>query len=157
MINIILIEGHLGKDPELKKTGSGTPLCSFTVCQTIKRQVRGEEAEFPQWYEVTCYGRLAENHAKNLYKGRRVLVNGSLFVEDWTAKNGKEGYTMKITASEVNYLDAPTRRGGIGDERSVAQTQNAADPVPPTGAADNFERFDVEQPLTAGVKPTPWS
>lgn len=144
MINTFLFEGHLGKDPELKKSGDGTSYCTFTMAQTVKRKKHGEEKEFTMWAEVTIWGKIAENHAKNLHKGRRVIVNGSMFIEDWIDRDKKNRYTMKIKALEVNYADEPTRRAGEN-----AQEESA------TGA--NLDNYDEEKALTpADDTPTPW-
>lgn len=146
MINTFLFEGHLGKDPELKKGNGGTPYCTFRMAQTVKRTVKGEEKEFTMWAEVTIWGKIAENHAKNLHKGRRVIVNGSMFIEDWIDRDKKNRYTMKIKALEINYADEPTRRGGeTAQEESVLSTSS------------NLDNFDEEKALTpADDTPTPW-
>lgn len=146
MINILIFEGNLGKDPELKKSGDGTPYCTFTMAQTVKRKKQGEEKEITMWAEVTIWGKIAENHAKNLHKGRRVIVNGSMLIEDWIDRDKKNRYTMKIKALEVNYADEPTRRGG-----DAAPEQSA------NGAPSNLDSFDEEKALTsADDTPTPW-
>lgn len=147
MINIFLFEGHLGKDPELKKSTDGTSYCTFTMAQTVKRKKQGEDKEHTMWAEVTIWGKIAENHAKNLHKGRRVIVNGSMFIEDWTDRDNRARYTMKIKALEVNYADEPTRRGG-----EAAQEESSP------GAASSLDNYDEEKPLTGGDDtPTPWS
>lgn len=118
-VNVIVFEGNLGKNPELKQSPQGNPYCVFTMAQTVKQKVRGEEKEITIWAEVTVFGKIAESLAKNLHKGRRVLVNGSFLIEDWTDRDGKNRYTLKIKAHEVNYLDEPSRRGtdasGVGE------------------------------------------
>lgn len=144
-VNILVFEGHLGKDPELKKDTGGNPFCTFTMAQTMKKKVKGEEMEYPLWAEVTIFGRIAESHAKNLHKGRRVLVNGSMTIEDWTDRQGKPRYTFKIKASEVNYIDEPSRRGGeTATEESTAN--------------DIYDRHEEEKPLTPadGINTAPW-
>lgn len=146
MINTFLFEGHLGKDPELKFGADKTPYCAFTMAQTVKRRVKGEEKEFTMWAEVTIWGKIAVNHSKNLHKGRRVIVNGSMFIEDWIDRDKKNRYTMKIKALEVNYADEPTRRAA-----DTAQEDSSAT------AASNLDNFDDEKSLTAADDtPTPW-
>lgn len=115
-INFILFEGNLGRDPELKKTDQGTPYCDFTMAQTIEKSIKGEKKEFTTWAHVTVWGKIAESLAKNLHKGRRVLVRGSFIIDDWIDREGKERKSFNITADGVNYLDEPTRRGA--DESS---------------------------------------
>ena len=83
----------------------------------------------------------------------------ALYVEYRNADKFKRIATgFRILAKHWDNATKRIKANGTADvERAVSPNQNAAEPVPPTGAADNFERFDVEQPLTAGVKPTPWS
>lgn len=146
MINIFLFEGHLGKDPELKKSNDNVPYCTFTMAQTVKRKVKGEDKEFPMWAEVTIWGKIAENHARNLHKGRRVIVNGSMFIEEWIDRDNKNRYTMKIKALEVNYADEPTRRGS-----DAAQDESTS------GTSSNLDNFEEEKSLTAEDEtPAPW-
>jgi single-strand DNA-binding protein len=145
-VNIFIFEGNLGKDPELKFDSKDNPYCTFTMAQTQKKKVKGEETEFVLWAEVTIYGKIASAHAKNLHKGRRVLVNGAMTIDEWTDRNQKNRYTLKIRATEVNYIDEPSRRGA-GGEPDQAQTE----------AADEFSRHDEEKPLTSESIQTPWS
>ena len=138
MINILIFEGHLGKDPVLKRDGSGNPLfCTFTMAQTIKRKVKGEPEELTIWAEVTIWGKIAESHAKNLHKGRRVIVNGSMLIEDWVDRDNKNRYTMKIKALEVNYADEPSRRSNDSDEAPATSVDKLYDETPLTSGANS--------------------
>lgn len=144
MINIMILEGHLGKDPVLKRDSGGNPqFCTFTMAQTIKRKVKGEEQELTIWAEVTIWGKIAESHAKNLHKGRRVIVNGSMLIEDWVDRDNKNRYTMKIKALEVNYADEPSRRNNDNDSEEAPAT--------------SVDKLYDETPLTSGANNgTPW-
>ena len=151
-VNCFIYEGNLGKDPELKMHGD-VPFCTFTMAQTIRRKIKGRDTEDTMWAEVTVWGNNAKRHVKNLHKGRRVVVTGSLAIEDWTDRSGSPKYTVKIRANEVDYMDEPTRRGGdeSGGESDAAQA--GGDQARTTGANHNQPG---EETADTGSGDTPW-
>ncbi len=106
--NRIQIVGNLGRDPELRYTPQGTPVCSFTVASNDRRKGRtGEQQQdITTWFRVTTWGQRAEAIAQYLNKGRMVYVEGKLHVEDWTDKEGKPRYTLEVDASDVEFFSS---------------------------------------------------
>jgi single-strand DNA-binding protein len=139
--NKIIVVGNLGRDPELRYTPQGTPVCSFTVATNEKRKDRaGEMQDFTTWFRVTLWGRQAETASQYLTKGRPIYVEGRLRLEEWTDKDGKQRYTLEVHATDMQFIG-----GGRGDEAS-AGTGGAAQS--PTGRASSSDRQPPEPDLS---------
>ena len=94
--------GNLTKDPELRSTQSGIPVCSFTVAVNRRGQEAGEqEAVFVR---VTTWRQLAENCSRFLAKGRKVGVTGTLTLQNYTGNDGQTRYSLEVQADEVEFL-----------------------------------------------------
>jgi single-strand DNA-binding protein len=112
--NKIILVGNLGKDPELRYTPQGTPVCSFTVATNEKRKDRaGEMQDVTSWFRVTLWGRQAETASQYLTKGRPVYVEGRLRLEEWTDRDGKQRFTLEVHATDMQFIG-----GGRSDEMS---------------------------------------
>jgi single-strand DNA-binding protein len=109
--NKLILVGNLGRDPELRYTPQGTPVCSFTLATNEKRKDRaGENQDVTTWFRVTLWGRQAETASQYLSKGRPVYIEGRLRVEEWTDKDGKQRHTLEVHATDMQFI------GGRGDE-----------------------------------------
>jgi len=80
----IMMIGNLGRDPELRYTPQGTPVCDLSVAVrgASRRRVRSKTS-ITTWYRVTCWRRLAEIAAQYLTKGNPVYIEGTLSVDEW--------------------------------------------------------------------------
>lgn len=124
--NKLILVGNLGRDPELRYTPQGTPVCSFTLATNEKRKDRaGENQDVTTWFRVTLWGRQAETASQYLSKGRPVYIEGRLRVEEWADKDGKQRYTLEVHATDMQFI------GGRGDE---AGGSSGARPEPSTNA-----------------------
>jgi single-strand DNA-binding protein len=113
--NKIILVGNLGRDPELRYTPQGTPVCSFTVATNEKRKDRaGEMQDITTWFKVTLWGRQAETASQYLTKGRPIYVEGRLRLEEWTDRDGKQRYTLEVQATDMQFIG-----GGRGDEAAA--------------------------------------
>src|SRR5215212_29381 len=114
--NKIILVGNLGRDPELRYTPQGTPVCSFTVATNEKRKDRaGEMQDFTTWFRVTLWGRQAETASQYLTKGRPIYVEGRLRLDEWTDKDGKQRYTLEVHATDMQLIG-----GGRIEEAATA-------------------------------------
>ena len=112
--NKIILVGNLGRDPELRYTPQGTPVCSFTVATNEKRKDRaGEMQDVTTWFRVTLWGRQAETASQYLTKGRPVYIEGRLRLEEYTDKDGNKRQSLEVNASDLHFI------GGRGDEPHV--------------------------------------
>ncbi len=119
--NKITLVGNLGRDPELRYTPQGTPVCSFTMATNEKRKDKaGEMQDVTTWFRVTLWGRQAETASQYLTKGRPVYIEGRLRTEEWTDRDGKSRYTLEVHATDMQFIG-----GTRGDESNVNPSKSA--------------------------------
>jgi single-strand DNA-binding protein len=114
-MNKIFIIGNLVRDPELRTTQSGIPVCTFTVA--VNRRKQGAEAgqQEADFFRVTTWRQMAENCNRYLAKGRKVGVTGTLNLNQYKDSNGLPRYSLEVQADEVEFLtprnasDAPSQ------------------------------------------------
>lgn len=131
--NKIILVGNLGRDPELRYTPQGTPVCSFTVATNEKRKDKtGETQDVTTWFRVTLWGRQAETASQYLTKGRPIYIEGRLRMEEWTDRDGKQRYTLEVHATDMQFIgggrdDAGTPGGGSRSSSSSDRQAPEAD------------------------------
>ena len=112
-INRVVLVGNLTKDPELRHTGGGTPVCSLRIAvNTRRRDEAGQWADKPNYFSVSVFGNQAESCAQYLAKGRPVAIDGRLDWREWE-KDGVKREAVEIVADSVQFLGG--REGGGAD------------------------------------------
>ena len=101
--NHVSVVGNLTRDPELRFTPSGQATASFGVAVNRRWQNRqsNEWEEAVSFFDIVCWGQLAENTAQSLTKGTRVLVSGRLDQRSWETPDHERRSKIEITADEV--------------------------------------------------------
>ena len=131
--NTVIVVGNLGKDPEMRFTPQGTPVCTFTVATNERRKDKaGEQQDVTTWFRVTVWGKQAETVSKYLTKGRSVYVEGRMHVEEWTDKDGKQRFTLELNASDVRFIDGA--QGAPSEGIPVRQTGQVRESAARAGA-----------------------
>ena len=105
MLNKIIIMGRLARDPELRRTGSGTAVTSFSLAcdRDFKSQSGEKETDF---IEVVAWKNTAEFVSKYFSKGRMAVVDGRLQIRDWTGKDGGKRRSAEVIAENVYFADS---------------------------------------------------
>ena len=131
-INRVVLVGNLTKDPELRHTPSGTPVCSLRLAVNTRRKdsTTGEWTEKPNYFDITVWGNQGESCAQYLAKGRPVAVDGRLEWREWDAQDGTKRQAVEIIADSVQFLGSRGDGEGGGQPQFVpagaaAQTENA--------------------------------
>ena len=105
--NKIAIVGYLGRDPELRYTSDGTPVCNFSVATTEKRKDKsGEVQDVTTWFQVALFGRQAENTKQYLAKGSHIWVEGSLSLNQWTDREGAPRVNLEVRGTDIKFLSS---------------------------------------------------
>ena len=109
-MNKLVAIGNLTRDPELRSTPNGIPVCTFTIA------VNGRKSdEASTFFRVTAWRQLGENCNRYLTKGKKVFVSGPVSVSTYTAKDGTTRASMEITAEDVEFLSP----AGTGAENAT--------------------------------------
>ena len=105
MLNKIILMGRLCTNPELRRTGSGTAVTSFSLAcdRDFKSQSGDKETDF---IEVVAWKNAAEFVSKYFSKGRMAVVEGRLQIRDWTDKAGNKRTTAEVVADNVYFADS---------------------------------------------------
>jgi single-strand DNA-binding protein len=131
--NKVILVGNLGRDPELRYTPQGTPVCSFSMATNERRKDKtGEMQDQTTWFRVTLWGRQAETASQYLTKGRPVYIEGRLRVEEWTDRDGKPRHTLEVHATDMQFIG-----GGRTDEPPMERAAAAGAPSEQPDIADD--------------------
>lgn len=135
MLNHITLMGRLTKDPELRHTGSGVPVVSFTIAvdrDFADKQSGEKETDF---FEIVAWKNTAEFVSKYFAKGRMAVVSGRLQIRKWKNKEGENRYTTEVVAENVYFGDSKKETSGGNNYDQQGSIQ------PP---ATNFAPIDYE-------------
>ena len=106
-LNNVTLVGRLTRDPELRYTAGGEPVCGMRVAVTSRARDDTGWADRPNFFDVSAFGPSAEAAAEHLSKGRRVGVAGRLAWREWQTEDGARREAIQIVAAAIQYLDAP--------------------------------------------------
>jgi len=134
-VNKVIIVGNLGRDPEVRRLGSGEPVVNLRIAtsETWRDKQSGERKERTEWHSVVIFNEnLAKVAEQYLKKGSKVYIEGQLQTRKWQDQSGVEKYTTEIVLQrfrgELTILDSRqggseeysegAGGGGYGEERS---------------------------------------
>ena len=99
MINKAILMGRLTKDPELRHTNSGTPVCSFTIAIN---NGYGEN-QTTDFINCVAWNKQAEFIQRNFSKGKMIIAIGRIQTRSWDGTDGKKNYATEVVVSEVSF------------------------------------------------------
>lgn len=102
-LNSILIEGNLIKDPVLRVTPNGTPVCLFSVATNRFYKQNDELQKEVSYFDIESWANTAQSCGSLLSKGRGVRVVGRLKQDRWNDENGNPKSRIKIVAEHVEF------------------------------------------------------
>jgi single-strand DNA-binding protein len=119
LLNRIVLIGRLTRDPELRYTSNGTPVCNFTLAVERNYTNRNGDRDVDFINIVTWRG-LAENCARHLGKGRLVGVDGSLQIRK-SENNNRTYINPEVNADNVRFLDFGNNNGSRNNNQGQSQ------------------------------------
>ena len=133
MLNHIVLMGRLTRDPELRRTGSGTAVASFTIAVDRDFSSKDGGEKETDFIECVAWRGTGEFVSKYFTKGRMIVVSGRLQVRKWKNKDGENRYTTEVVADNVYF----------GDSKKEESNSYGASPYP-TAPASDFAVLDDE-------------
>ena len=132
MLNKIFVMGRLTRDPELRRTQTGTPVASFTLAvdRDLKDKQSGERKT--DFIDCVAWRNTGEFVSKYFTKGRVAVVEGRLQMRDWTDKEGNKRRSAEVVAENVYFGDS-RRDGDNGGYSAPAYGSAPADYSAPSG------------------------
>jgi single-strand DNA-binding protein len=131
-LNKVMLIGHLGRDPELRYTASGTPVCSFSVAVSRRSGRDDQQQDETDWFRVTAWERLAEICANYLTKGQQVYIEGRIRLDTWTGQDGQERSNLAVTAYQMQMLGSRRDQGmsseSMDEGGAPAEAEETIDP-----------------------------
>ena len=125
MFNKVILIGNLTRDVELKYTPSGTAIAKFGLAtnRTFKDNLTGENKQEVMFIDITVFGRSAEVANQYLSKGRRVLIEGRLVLDQWVDSTGNKRSKHSIVAERVQFMDSKSSTNNNGFEYNQPKPQ----------------------------------
>lgn len=160
-LNKVQIIGNLTRDPELRYTAQGTPICIFGVAtnRAYKKTGSDEVIEETEFHNVVAWGKLAELCNQLLHKGWKVFIEGRLRTRSWEdGETNKRMFRTEIVALEMIVLGAPrsarvpeVEEGGevpVGEEPEVSESSGKVAPTEDRGKeTDQVAQAEQEIPF----------
>lgn len=144
--NKIIIVGYLGRDPELRYTPQGTPVCDFSVATTERRKDKtGEMQESTTWFRVSLFGRQAEVASQYLTKGRQVYVEGQLSQREWTDKEGGARTSLEVRGTDIQFLSPASEGEQPQAPAAKATAATAGEAKRPQASKQKPSRIDEDE------------
>ncbi len=112
-INRVILAGNLTKDPDVRYLPSGTPVTSFRLAVNRRFKAKSGDVDETCYIDVKVYGKQAESCGEFLFKGRNVLVEGYLRLEQWDSEGGKRSKHV-VVADRVQFLGFAKEKGDEG-------------------------------------------
>ena len=142
MLNHVVIMGRLTRDPELRRTGQGTAVTSFTLA--VDRDYSGKDSGQKETDFIDCvaWRQTGEFVAKYFTKGRMAVVSGRLQIRTWKDKEGNNRKTAEVIADNVYFGDSKTESTGGYSSYGSAPASTYGGYSAPAAPASDFATLD---------------
>lgn len=127
MLNKIILMGRLTRDPELRRTGSGTAVTSFSLA--VDRDFKGQNGEKEtDFIDIVAWKNTAEFVSRYFTKGRMAVVEGRLQIRDWTDRDGSKRRSAEVIADNVYFGDSKQSEGNHAPNNAPAYSAPTRNP-----------------------------
>ena len=140
MLNHIVIMGRLTRDPELRRTGTGVAVASFSLAVDRDFSPRDGGERETDFIDCVAWRQTGEFVSKYFTKGRMAVVSGRLQIRSWTDKDGNKRRTAEVIADNVYFGDS--KRDGDSGSYSAAPAPSYGSYSAPAPAASDFAMLE---------------
>lgn len=141
-MNMVVLLGHMGKDPEKRNTSGGTSVANVSLATTRKWKKGDEWVEETTWHYIVVFGKSADYLCERGRKGDGLFVNGYLRQNKWTDRNGNEKVSFEVVADTVTVIPK-----GTGPRREGQREQAREDSGPRREPEQEHVPFDEDVPF----------
>ena len=122
-MNLIVLCGHLTRDPEIKYTDSNKAVARFSIA--VDRRFKRDNEPEADFFNCTAFGKTAEVVEKYVTKGTKLLITGRIQNDNYTNKDGQTVYSVQILVDNLEFAESKNNRGN--DEKPEETSNNAFD------------------------------
>ena len=146
MLNKIFIMGRLTRDPELRRTQTGTPVASFSLAVDRDFKDRNTGERTTDFIDCVAWRQTGEFVSRYFTKGRMVIVEGRLQIRDWADKEGNKRRSAEVVADQVYFGDSKRDGAPAGGSFSAPPAYGAPTGgyTAPVGGSSEFAEIDEE-------------
>ncbi len=120
--NKVMLMGDLTRDPELRYTAGGSPVCKLGLAVNRRYTQNNEVKEEVCFVNITVWGKQAENCSEYLGKGRAIFVEGRLQQDRWETEDGKKRSKLEVVAENVKFLPRPGSTQQASHQEETSET-----------------------------------
>ncbi|MEA3355573.1 MAG: single-stranded DNA-binding protein [Patescibacteria group bacterium] len=153
-LNKVELIGNLTRDPELRYTPKGTPVCTFGLATNRSWQPSsgGDRQEETEFHRIVAWNKLAELCNQLLFKGRKAYVEGRLQTRNWTDASGQERTTVEVIIDNMIVLDSKHKNRAIKSDVSYQAESVTKVEKKPAAKVEKKPVKKVEKKPAAKVK-----
>lgn len=148
-LNKVMLIGRLTRDPEIRATGNGTNVASFSIATSFNwTDQQGQKKEQTEFHNIVAWRKLGEIVGQYLKKGSQVYIEGRLQTRSWEGQDGKKNYRTEVVADNMIMLGRPggSSGGSFSGGSSPAAGKSAASEEfsQPAPAADSTPDIQID-------------
>lgn len=129
-VNKSILVGHIGQDPEIRYTQSGTAVANLSLATTSRKKSQsGEWTETTHWHNLVAFGKLAEIVSQYVVKGAKLYVDGAIEYQEWE-KDGIKRMATKIVANEISLLSSNQEPQNTSKNGAGTSGDDLSDDIP---------------------------
>lgn len=147
-LNKVVLCGRMTADPELKQTGSGIAVVSFTLAVNRRYQSRsadGSQAQQADFINVVAWRQTAEFISRYFRKGSALCITGSIQTRSWQDQQGQKRYATEVVADEAMFVDSKNEGGAVAGQ--YTDSYNAPSYSSSPASAPKFEELKTDDDL----------
>jgi len=145
-VNKVILLGNVGKDPEIRSTGGGTMVATFSIATSERsKDQQGNWVDRTEWHNIVAYGKVAEIVRDYVKKGSKLYVEGRLQTRNWDDKEhaGRKVYRTEIIVADLSLLSGREEGSGPYNRSSQGGGASSFDQRTPAGADDISQQAEI--------------
>tara|TARA_B100000427_G_C15494784_1_gene589313 strand:+ start:423 stop:839 length:417 start_codon:yes stop_codon:yes gene_type:complete len=125
-VNKVILLGHLGKDPDVKKLDSGKSVANFSLATSeVYKNKEGEKVTNTEWHNIVLWSPLAEIAESYLKKGSQLYLEGKISNRSYEDKDGVKKYISEVVGRDITLLGKPTSEGSNENSNNEGTTNSS--------------------------------